>query len=159
MPLWTKTNPPVFAPQCKATPRGWQDPQTGEIFVAAGQLSAKAGPATIRSLILSSNEPVEGSALEVTVVFSEAVNVEAGAEIIMNNSDGPDLTLVAGAHSNVTRVVFEAVTPAHPGTLSVPAQTIDGDIKDADSLELDADLAISAAVALEAGEAVIQEDE
>jgi hypothetical protein len=158
MPLWTKTKPPVFAPQSKATPQGWKDPQTGEVYVAIQQLSSKAGPATIRSVIMPESV-LEETAFEIEVVFSEAVNVEAGAELILNNSDGPDLTMTASEQSNATRVIFAAMAPVFPGTLSMPAQTIDGDVKDADLQELDADIEITAAVALAAGEIVIEEDE
>jgi hypothetical protein len=157
MPIWTKTKPPVHAPQCKASPRGWQDPISGEIFVAIRQLAVKAGPGTIREVFFSSMEPLENEPFSVTVVFSEAVNVEAGAELEVENSDGPNVSMVASEQLNVTRAVFEAVAPEFPAVLSVPAQTIDGVVTDADLEGANANLDISANVASAAGSANVVE--
>jgi hypothetical protein len=160
MPLWTRTKPPVFAPQCKATPQGWKDPQTGEIFVAARELSVKAGPATVRQVIFDNLEPIEGQPFQITVVFSEAVNVLNEAEIELESTNDGSVLMTAQIQNNVTRVVFEGVAPAFPNdiTLSPQLDGFYGIIVDADSQGLDANTIISADLTSAAGVMIVQED-
>jgi hypothetical protein len=156
MPLWTLTSPPKHVPNCEATPQGWVDPQTGEIIVAIRQLAEKAGPASVRSVSFGALSYEEGEALSVSVYYGESVDVLAGAEILVSNDNGPDIVLVAAEQLGVTEVIFDGdVAPLAGDVLSIAAQSIVGDIKDAGTSE-NSSLVISAPIALAAGEREVQ---
>lgn len=76
MPIWTYTRPPHYAPESVASEKGWEDSETGEVLVAIGELSSKAGSATIRRVEIASNPLVapDGDII-VHVQYSEGVNV------------------------------------------------------------------------------------
>lgn len=164
-----KTRPP-FAPDAEPTDRGWEAPLKGtdpadglkELIVAIGGLPLKAGAATIKEVSFVQDELKIGLPLSVRVRFSERVDVEAGASIeVSSTGDTDPIVLHALAQEDALEVLFDQVVSLDdpvlvpsddaPFELSIAAQTMSGDIKDADAEAEDAVLDISAAIASAAG--------
>jgi len=176
MPLWTKKTPPVFAPHAEPTERGWEiplegtDPQDGlkELIVTIGEMPLKAGAGIVLSVAFGAESYEEGDPLSLIVRFSERVNVDAGASIVLSSTGSNDpITLYADEQLDVLEAVFDLEvdleTPVtvpededETFTLSVEAQTLSGDIVDNDEDGEDVDKDISAQVASDAGERVVQ---
>jgi hypothetical protein len=133
MPLWTLNGPPAFAPNAVATDQGWVDPDTGEIFVAIGKLTTKAGPGDVLSVAFDATSYAQGDPISVTVRFNERVNVPAGATLTLSNTGplGP-ITLTALQQLNTNEAVFSGTVPleSEEVTLAVTSP-LTGAIQDA----------------------------
>ena len=106
MSLWNDSNPPVLYPNAVATPAGWADPITGELYVAVSGLSTvKGGAAELTHLrLLTSVDPFNtGQALQSEVyakdeymvleaIFSEPVTWTGDAPQIVGNLRGNSRT-------------------------------------------------------------------
>lgn len=143
MPLWTLNNPPTFKTDAVATEKGWEHPDTGEVLVAIGTLTTKAGAADVLSVRFMDLTLAQGDDLAVEVRLNEKVDVTAGATLVVSwDGMSGDVTLHALAQTNTNVVVFNkdvtllanAVVPSESGTLSIAAQTMGGTIKDAGTL-------------------------
>lgn len=118
--------------------------------------------ALISSIAFDEAAYVDGDELSVTVTYDDAVDVTAGATIVVTSTGSSgNITLYAGAQSNVTDVVFDqddagdpVVIPGEPATLSVGAQTLSGTIVDHGST-VASDKGISAGEGTAAGTRVI----
>lgn len=163
---------PSYAPDAIATDKGWEIPLKGtnpadnlrEVIQCIGQLPLKAGAATIESILFGAQSYEQGDALSVLVRFSEPVNADAGTKLVVS-STGDDTTeyeLHALLQENVYEVLFDQVDTLDAPVLiseddtltfelSIPEQTIDGDIVDADAEGEDADLLVTEALSLAAG--------
>lgn len=107
MPIHTLNRPPYYAPDAVATKRGWEHPTTGEIYAAIPRLNSKAGAAEVLSIEFDEEAYTNGGELEVTVKFSEKVNVTAGATIVVTfDGTAGNQTVYAAAQSAVGEVVF-----------------------------------------------------
>lgn len=61
MSIWTKDRPPIYAPDAILTDKGWEDPNTGEVLVATGQLLEAGADAEIEDITISK---VSGTGLD-----------------------------------------------------------------------------------------------
>ena len=143
-----------------ATKRGWEDPDTGELLVAIGELTTKAGAGDILEVSFVTSELAQGDDLSVLVRFNERVDVTAGASIVVTWDGGSgNVTLYAAAQTNKNEILFDKqsdnttqeVVPSETGALSIAAQTLGGTIKDAGTVT-NSNKAVSAPVAAAAGE-------
>ena len=142
MSLWTLNQPPPFknpkGRELIATERGWTDPDTGEVLVAIGNLSTKAGASIITHVSFNAAALAQGDALAVTVHFAEKVDVAAGVSIVVTLTGGSNVTLKALAQTATADVLFDrdsggvsaAVVPAGAAVLSIAAQSLVGSIND-----------------------------
>ena len=124
-------------------------------------------PADVSGALFSALPLLQGDALAVTLHFDEAVDVVAGASILVASTGAtPSIQLFAVAASNTQDVVFskqadlltDEVVPAESATLSLAAQSIvlgAGSINNHLAPAPAAALAVSAAVVLAAGTKVI----
>ncbi len=163
MGLWDLNNPPRFKnPKGKdlvATTKGWEDPDTGEVLVAIGQLTSKAGAADVLACEFGESEYLRLDPISVIVRFNERVDVTVGASIEVSWSGmAGNFTLNAAAQLNTHEVVFDKqsdnttpeVVPNEAGDLSLAAQSILGTVKDAGTL-VSSNLAVSGDAAALAG--------
>jgi len=156
---WTLETPPLWAPNAVKTEKGWEDPDTGEVLVAIGDLVNKGGAAAIASVAFGSESYEQGDPLSVIVRFTEAVDVTGGATLeVSSTGAGGNITLHAAAQSDTNVVVFDKqvdestaeTVPLETADLSIAAQTILGTLVDTVGGDA-ASLAISGTQASEAG--------
>jgi len=163
MSLWTLNNPPKFKnPKGKelvATERGWEDPDTGEVLVAISELDTKAGAADIVAVSFGKLVYARGEAITVTVRFNERVDVVAGLPIeVASTGAAGNFFLHALAHAAKNEILFslaaDLLTPVvvadEAAMLSIAAQTLSGDVKDAGKT-IASNLVVSGEVAEAAG--------
>lgn len=165
MSLWDYKKAPKFdshkqnGDNVVAKSNGWYDDDTGEKLVAIRGLTTKAGPADVRNISFNKVSYVQGEALSLQVDFTEAVDVTAGASIVVSSTGATStITLYADAQAGVYSVIFNLqadlltpeVTPAETATLSVAAQTISGTVVDAGTATA-SNLVVGATIAAAAG--------
>ena len=129
---------------------------------ACGTRTVVAGALT--AIAFGAGSYVEGAAISVTATFAKAVDVTVGAGVIVHDTDsGGDFTLyAAAAQTNTTTVVFDkivdnttgATVPLLAGTMSIPAQTISGTIRE-HGTTISAIKIISSAMSTAAGTRVV----
>ena len=158
---WDLNSPPVWAPNAIKTEKGWEDPDTGEVLVAIGNLDTK-GPsseAMVSAVSFDAESLAQGDPLSVTVNFNEAVDVVGGATLEVSSTGvGGNITLHAVAQSGVSAVVFskevdlttDVTVPLETADLSIAAQSILGTITDS-SDATPSDLSINGSIAAAAG--------
>jgi len=106
MSLWTDQTPPVLYPNAVATPAGWADPVTGELYVTVSGLSTFKGTAAeltqvrllteidqiTTSQVLPPKGYAAGEVMVLEALFSEPVTWTGQDPQIIGNLNGTDAT-------------------------------------------------------------------
>lgn len=131
MALWNLSNPPSWAPNAIATPKGWVNPNTGEVLVTIGSLDRRAGAAVIRDAVVVDNKGVyrTGDTFRLRVNFSEPVIVVGTPTIGMDIEDdlhasAVELSYASG--SGTASLDFTYVLTGEIGFMLLPNPTTIG---------------------------------
>lgn len=118
MSLWTLSNPPSWAPNAIATPKGWVNPDTGEVLVTIGSLDQRSGPAAIRGASVIDNKGVyqTGDTFRFRVFFSEPV-VVVGIPTISVDIGNATINLSYASGSGTAALDFTYVFTGENGAL------------------------------------------
>jgi hypothetical protein len=127
MALWNLSNPPSWAPNAIATPKGWVNPDTGEVLVTIGSLDRRTGAAVIRSAHIVNNKGTyqDGDTIRLRVQFSEPVLVVGVPTISIDiGVDTVDLSYVSGSGTAALDFTYEIngetgqIVMANPTTIT-----------------------------------------
>jgi len=113
MSNWTLTSPPSWVPNAVATDKGWENPDTGEVLVAIGELATNnaAGPAPVSyAWTNTSTYKKEGDTIGIAVTFNGIVTVTGTPTIeVTIGVNARSAAYVSGSGSNVLLFEYEVV--------------------------------------------------
>lgn len=132
---WTITQPPVWAPDAVATARGWENPDTGELYVPIRGLNTKNGaPIVTRvSRIGTTTKYGRTTTISFRVKFNEVVTVTGSPRIPLTIGAASNLFVTYASGSGTSSLVFSyAVQNTDSGAISIasPIGLNSGTIKD-----------------------------
>lgn len=142
-----------------ATNAGWvlrHNSGIEETLVAVADLKTKLGAASITEVKFGTGTYTAGTTKTVRVTYNEKVTVTGSPTLVVTGATAGAITATYSSTAGQGNVlVFSFTVPASPDTLSIAAQSIllagGTVIETAVTPTVNADLAISAAVALAAG--------
>lgn len=142
-----------------ATNAGWvlrHNSGIEETLVAVANLKTKLGAASITEVKFGTGTYTAGSTKTVRVTYNEKVTVTGSPTLVVTGATAGAITATYSSTAGQGNVlVFSFTVPASPDTLSIVAQSIalagGTVVETAVTPTVNADLAISAAIALAAG--------
>lgn len=142
-----------------ATNAGWvlrHNSGIEETLVAVADLKTKLGAASITEVKFGTGSYVAGATKTVRVTYNEKVTVTGAPTLVVTGATAGAITATYSSTAGQGNVlIFSFTVPASPDTLSIAAQSIalaGGTITETDiTPTVNADVAISAAIALAAG--------
>lgn len=141
-----------------ATNAGWvlrHNNGTEEVLVAIANLKTRLGAASITSVKFGTGTYTEGTTKTVRVTYNEKVTVTGTPTLQVTGTAGAITASYTSTTGQGNVLVFSFTVPADPSELSIGAQSIAlnaGTITETDvTPTVNADLAISASIAADAG--------